>query len=313
MTQKPLVLIAGPTASGKSALAISLARLGSGEIINADASQVYRDLRILSARPTAEEEQTVPHHLFGFMDGAQACSTGLWRDHAVRTLEAVHQRHKLPIIVGGTGLYLRTLLHGIADVPEIPPAVRTEVRNLTPAALRTALEAEDPESAARLNPADRQRQARALEVIRGTGKPLLFWQQQMQGGLLHRPDIGPILQLVLLPDRAALYDRCDARFAAMMAAGAMDEVAALQARHMAPDLPVMKAVGVPELLAHLSGAMSRADSITAATLATRHYAKRQYTWMRNQFGTWRQLEGFGDSLVNDELAILLREYGLTVK
>jgi tRNA dimethylallyltransferase len=313
VTQKPLVLIAGPTASGKSALAISFARLASGEIINADASQVYRDLRLLSARPSAAEEQNIPHHLFGFLDGAVACSTVSWRDHALQVMDAVHQRNKLPIFVGGTGLYLRTLLQGIADVPEIASAIRIEVRNLPAAALRVALEQEDADIAQRLNPADRQRQARALEVIRATGKSLLHWQQQMQGGLLHRQDIGPILPIVLLPDRASLYDRCDSRFEAMMAAGALAEVAVLKARNLAPALPVMKAVGVPELLAHLSGAMSEAESIAAATLATRHYAKRQYTWMRNQFGDWRRLECFGESLVNDDLAILLREYGLTVK
>lgn len=313
MTQKPLVLIAGPTASGKSALAISFARLGSGEIINADASQVYRDLRILSARPSVDDEQNVPHHLFGFMDGAQACSTALWRDHAVQVMDSVHQRDKLPIFVGGTGLYLRTLLLGIADVPEIAPAIRSEIRNLPIAALRTALAQEDAVIAERLNPADRQRQARALEVIRATGKSLLFWQQQKQGGLLHRQDIGPILRIVLLPDRATLYARCDSRFQAMMAAGALAEVAALKARYLAPTLPVMKAVGVPELLAHLSGACSETESVAAATLATRHYAKRQYTWMRNQFGDWHRLEKFGERLVNADLAILLREYGLTVK
>ncbi len=284
-----------------------------GEIINADASQVYRDLSILSARPDVEEEAQAPHHLFGFMDGREACSTALWRDLAKQLIEDVWARNHVPVIVGGTGLYLRTLLTGIAEVPEITPKVRDGVRMLGSEDLRAALEAEDPLMASRLNPADRQRQSRALEVIRSTGRSLNHWQAELSGGMEMQEGIGPILKFVLLPDRATLYARCESRFASMLGSGALEEVGALLARKLDPSLPVMKAVGVPELASHLDGSSTLSDAMAAACQATRRYAKRQYTWMRNQFGDWHQLECFGESLINEDLAILLREYGLTVK
>ncbi len=284
-----------------------------GHIINADASQIYRELPILSAQPSPAEQARAPHHLFGVADGAAACSTAAWRDLALPVLESCWQTGDVPIVVGGTGLNFRTLLDGIAAVPGIDAGVRTAVRALTTADLRAALEREDPALAARLNPADRQRQARALEVVRATGVSLAVWQSRTTGGLAGREGFGPICKIVLLPDRAALYARCDARFGQMLAAGAQAEVAALLARHLDRDLPVMKAVGVPELASHLRGQTDLAAASTAACQATRRYAKRQYTWMRNQFADWTRLEMFGDQVNFDELVILLRKYPLTVK
>jgi tRNA dimethylallyltransferase len=310
---KSIILIAGPTASGKSALAVQVAQAVGGEIINADASQVYRDLLILSARPELREMADVPHHLFGHLDGAQACSTADWRDQALAVIAQIWARHAVPVVVGGTGLYLKTLLGGIADVPDVPPSVRAAVRGLTTEQVRAALLLEDPAMAVRLNPADRQRQARALEVMRASGTSLCHWQQQLSGGLTARSDVATVLKIVLLPDRAALYARCEGRFRQMMDRGALREVQALLARNLDASLPVMKALGVPELAAVLRQGTDMALAIAAAAQSTRHYAKRQYTWMRNQFPDWHRLETFGEQLVNDDLAILLREYGLTVK
>jgi tRNA dimethylallyltransferase len=311
--QKPLIVIAGPTASGKSAMAVQLANRVGGDIINADASQLYQDLRVLSARPSDKELAQAPHHLFGVRDGAVACSTAEWRDMAVETITDVWARARVPIVVGGTGLYLRTLLDGIAGVPEINASVRRSVREMEAQTLGAALEAEDPAMALHIHPSDRQRRARALEVIRSTGVSLRVWQATLSGGLATRGDVGPILRLVLLPDRALLYARCDARFADMMAAGALDEVQTLVARQLDPALPVMKAVGVAELTAYLAGTTTREAAVVAARQSTRHYAKRQYTWMRNQFADWYPLDSGNPESMNEELAILLLKSGLTVK
>lgn len=276
-----MALIAGPTASGKSALAVALAQaVGRAQVINADASQVYRDLTILSARPTAAEMQGVPHHLFGHVDGADgAYHAARWAAEARRALARAWEDDDIPILVGGTGLYLRTLLDGIAPVPAIAPDIRAEVRAMAVADAHAALTKADPAAAARLHPADTTRVARALEVVRATGRPLADWQRAREGGIAESVALVP---LVLLPPRDELRARCDARLAEMFERGAIDEVAALIARDLDPDLPVMRAIGVPQIAALLRGTLSRAEALDRAQAATRQYAKRQFTWLRHQ-------------------------------
>lgn len=275
MGKPPLLVIAGPTASGKSALALEIARTQGGVLINADASQLYQPLRILSARPTPAEEAEAPHRLFGILSGHQACSAAQWAALARREIALAHAAGRLPILVGGTGLYLRTLIGGIAPVPPIPETIRSAVRALPAPDLRAALEAEDPAMAARLHPQDPQRNARALEVIRATGRSLLEWQRQHSGGI--GSDVALDARL-LLPDRAALNARIDARFDAMMAAGALDEVRALLALDLPAGSPVLKALGVPPLARHLRGELALAAAVADAKRQTRAYAKRQRTW-----------------------------------
>ena len=219
-------------------------------VINADSAQVYRDLRVLSARPSEAEMQGVEHRLFGAWDGAEACSAADWAAAAKREIAEAHGAGKLPILVGGTGLYIRTLLDGIAPIPPIDPEVRATVRAAPQADRRAALERDDPAAASRLAPADVTRTSRALEVIRSTGKPLGAWQAERRGGIGDAVDLRPV---ILLPDRAALYARCDSRFAAMLDGGAVAEVEALLARRLDPTLPVMRAIGVREIAALLAG------------------------------------------------------------
>ncbi|PCD03142.1 tRNA (adenosine(37)-N6)-dimethylallyltransferase MiaA [Sphingomonas spermidinifaciens] len=275
-----LALIAGPTASGKSALAIALAERTGGTVINADSAQVYRDLRILSARPSPEEEARAPHRLFGYIDGAESCSAARWAADARAEIEAAHAAGSLPILVGGTGLYIRTLLDGIAPVPPIDPAVREAARALPVAEAHAALTREDPDAARRLAPADTTRVARALEVVRSTGRPLAVWQAAREGGI---GDCVALAPLILLPDREWLVARCDARLAKMFDEGGIEEVRVLLTRTDVPaDAPIRRAIGVPEVSALLAGEIDRDEALTRARLATRQYAKRQYTWFRNQ-------------------------------
>ncbi len=288
---KSLVVIAGPTASGKSAMALALARAHQGTIINADASQLYRDLAIVSARPDAAEMAEVPHLLFGTIDGAQAMTAAQWAALAGAAVQAVQASGRLPILVGGTGLYLRTLLSGIAPVPAIDPAIRATVRAMTPEAVRTALESADPAMAARLHRNDRQRNARALEVWQATGRSLLTWQQApATGGIAAAVTLD---RRVITIDRESLGQRIDQRVEAMWAAGARDEVAALAARQLPAGLPVMRAIGVPPLLALLAGEATEAEALARWKLETRQYAKRQATWLRNQFGDWPRFPATG--------------------
>ena len=279
---KPRVaLIAGPTASGKSAAGIALAQAHDGVIINADASQVYADLRILTARPSAEEEASAPHRLFGHVDAADAgYSAARWAAEARTAIAEAHDAGKIPILIGGTGLYLRTLLDGIAPVPAIDPGIRATVRALPVAEAHRLLAADDPQAAARLSPADTTRIARALEVIRSTGRSLAEWQRERVGGI---GDVIALAAAILLPDRETLFDRIDARCEAMFAGGAVEEVAALLARSdIASDAPVRRAIGVPPIAAMLASHASRAEAFAQVQLDTRRYAKRQYTWFRNQ-------------------------------
>ena len=275
----PLALIAGPTASGKSALALRLAEASGGVIVNADAAQVYRDLRILSARPSPEDERRAEHRLFGHVDGADAFSAAAWATEARATIAEVQAAGRLPILVGGSGLYIRTLLDGIAPLPPIAPEIRAAVRALPVLEAHAALADEDPAAAARLPATDRTRIARALEVVRSTGRPLAAWQMRREGGIAGKVGLAACL---LLPPRETLYARCDARFHTMLDDGAEDEVIALVARQLDPALPVMRAIGVPEIAALIRGEIDRATMIAAAQMATRRYAKRQCTWLRHQ-------------------------------
>jgi len=274
-----LALIAGPTASGKSALAIAYAQATGGVIVNADSAQLYADLPILSAAPGERDRAQAEHRLYGMADGAHACSAAEWAVLARAEIAAILDSGRVPILTGGSGLYLRTLIDGIAPVPPIDPAVRQEVRDSTVEENRAQLERIDPETAAKLRPTDKTRIARALEVILSTGRPLSHWQQQREGGIGDSVALRP---LILLPPRDWLYQRCDARFALMVEQGAVEEVKALHDRRLSPSLPVMRAIGVKEIAAYLSGSATLADAIAAGQQATRRYAKRQYTWFSHQ-------------------------------
>ena len=284
MDRPPLALIAGPTASGKSDLAVrlALALAASGRravVINADSAQVYADLSVLSARPSTEDMQGVEHRLFGAWDGATACSAADWADAARAEIASAQAASAIPILVGGTGLYIRTLLDGIAPVPEIDAEVRAAVRALPVGEAYAALASEDPERAAALSPADAARISRALEVIRSTGRSLKAWQSELSGGIGGEV---AVLPAILLPDRARLYARCDLRFARMLELGAIAEVEALLARGLDPALPVMRAIGVPEIAGYLRGDWSLDEAASRGAQATRNYAKRQFTWLRHQ-------------------------------
>ena len=274
-----MALIAGPTASGKSGLALALAEATGGVIINADSAQIYADLPILSAAPTEEERRRAEHRLYGVADGATAMSAADWAALARKEIADAHSAGRLPILVGGTGLYLRTLIDGIAPVPPIDPAIRAEVRSADVAANRTRLLELDPEAATRLGPTDSARIARALEVALSTGQPLKAWQAERSGGI---GDAVALRPLILLPPRAWLYARCDARFAAMVEANAVEEVQALLHRGLPGSLPIMRAIGVREISDYIAKKVSFADAIAAGQQATRNYAKRQYTWFAHQ-------------------------------
>jgi tRNA dimethylallyltransferase len=283
VSKTEIILIAGPTASGKSALALELAERRGGEIINADSMQVYRDLRVLTARPTPVDEARAPHRLYGHVDAAENYSVGRWCVDAAAALAATRQDSRAAIIVGGTGLYFRALIHGLAAVPPIPAEIRTRVRARLGsdgvAALHAELTRRDPATAARLMPNDRARVTRALEVVLATGRSLLDWHKE---GMPVSLDAALAAKVFLMPDHDELFRRIGARFDAMMAAGAMDEVRALAARKLDPNLPAMKAHGVPWLIRHLNGEISVADAAEGAKRDTRQYTKRQGTWFRNQ-------------------------------
>ena len=275
----PLALIAGPTASGKSALALALAERTNGVLVNADSAQVYRDLPVLSATPTPAELERAEHRLYGYLDGSEACSAADWAARARDEIREIQSEGRLPILVGGTGLYLRTLLEGIAPVPAIDPKVRERVRDAATEENRARLAELDPQAAERLKPADKARIARALEVVLSTGKRLSDWQQQREGGIAQDVELRP---LILLPPRDWLYERCDLRFARMVDEGAIEEVKTLLARKLSPNLPVMRGIGVREIGAFLFGDLGFDQAVAAGQQATRRYAKRQYTWFAHQ-------------------------------
>ena len=289
-----LALIAGPTASGKSALALALAASADGVVINADSAQVYRDLRILSARPTPTEEARAPHRLYGYRDGADACSTADWAADARKEIEAAHLAGRLPILCGGTGLYLRTLIEGIAPVPEIDHGIRKAVRAMAPGEAHAALVDEDPEAARRLRPGDTTRTQRALEVVRSTGRTLRAWQAEKIGGIGDTVSLRP---LILLPPRVWLHERCDERFDKIFSDEGIEEISSLLARRLPALAPVMRAIGVAEIAAFLHGELDRPRALAAGRIATRQYAKRQYTWFRRQPpAEWPRFESPPDSL-----------------
>lgn len=274
-----MALLAGPTASGKSALALELAKRTRGVIVNADSAQIYRDLPILSAAPAVEDRKLVEHRLYGIRDGADPCSAADWADMARTEIAEVHKSGRLPILVGGTGLYIRTLLDGIAPVPPVDPDIRKRVRSTSVEENRKRLEQVDPGAAARLRPADTARIGRALEVALSTGRTLADWQKHRERGIGEQISLKP---LILLPPRQWLYQRCDSRFDAMLEGGAVEEVKALLERSLDPSLPVMRAIGVREIAAMLDGTIGRDEAAERGRQATRNYAKRQYTWFARQ-------------------------------
>jgi tRNA dimethylallyltransferase len=284
---KRAVLIAGPTASGKSALALALAQALGGTIINADSMQVYRDLRIVTARPSAQEEARVPHLLYGHVDAAENYSVGRWCVEASAALAAVERAGRLPVVVGGTGLYFKALTRGLAAVPPIPPQIRAAVRERLEregiAALYAELGERDAATARRLMPRDRARVTRALEVVLATGRSLTDWHAE---GMKPALDDQAAVKVFLDVERAELYRRIDARFDAMLASGALDEVRALARRALDPALPAMKAHGVPWLIRHLDGEIDLAAAVEGAKRDTRRYSKRQGTWFRHQLPDW---------------------------
>ena len=284
-------LIAGPTASGKSALALTLAEATGGEVVNADSMQLYAGLRVITAGPSTDELARAPHHLFGTVDPADGWSVGRWLRAANEVLAEIGGRRRDAVVVGGTGLYFRALTHGLAEAPQIAPDVRrsvaAEFEAMGEEAFRARLATADPAAAQRIAPGDRQRLSRAWEVYVSGGIALSDLQSRADGAL----PVGSWTAVAIEPPREALYARCDARLAAMVEQGALDEVRALMARGLDPDLPAMKAVGVRELAAHLAGDTDLPTALAAAQQETRRYAKRQTTWMRGQMADWPRLTG----------------------
>ncbi|HTS91590.1 MAG TPA: tRNA (adenosine(37)-N6)-dimethylallyltransferase MiaA [Stellaceae bacterium] len=312
---RPIVLIAGPTASGKSALGLAIAEEFRGTLINADSMQVYRDLAILTARPSAAELARAPHRLYGVLDAGEVCSAARWCAMAEAEIAAAQAEGRLPLLVGGTGLYFRALLKGLAPVPEIPAAVRAAARALHKSIGGVLFHAElarrDPEASTRLHPSDSQRLIRAYEVVTATGRTLRDWQRGDGAGTQRRA-----AALLLLPPREVLYDAIDRRFLAMIERGAPEEVRALLARGLAPELPAMKAVGVPELIRVIRGEISLEAAMALAQQASRNYAKRQITWFRHQlpstpdFPVLRLAAQYSESLL-PEIFSFIRQFVLT--
>lgn len=298
-------LIAGPTAAGKTALAIEAARRLDGEIINADSMQIYDGLPVITASPDEEERAAVPHHLFGVVDPAVRWSVGEWSQAALDLVDEVSARGRTPILVGGNGLYFNALTIGLAPVPEISPATRARAAVLLDQqgleAVRAEAERQDPLSAAKVKPADKQRLLRLVEVGWETGRALSSFHGETTPLLGERPWRG----LVIEPERQALYERIDLRFDLMLDRGALDEVRAFRERGLAPDLPAMKALGVPQLIAHLEGELDLADAIETAKRESRRYAKRQMTWFRNQQASWPRVTALHKDDARAELDALL--------
>jgi tRNA dimethylallyltransferase len=315
MEKPPIVIVAGPTASGKSTLAAALAEQFNGVVINADSQQVYRDLPVLTAQPTAQALARVPHRLYGVIDAGESCSAGRWLKLARAEITVAAEAGQLAILTGGTGLYFEALLKGLAELPPIPATARDEARalhrKLGAVGFHARLAELDPETAARLPPSDTQRLTRAYEVVTATGRSLPAWQKQQEAAT-----VGHAAAIVLLPPRDGLYAACDARVQQMMADGAEAEVRALLERRLAPDLPAMKAVGVRELGAFVAGELSCAEAIAAMQQSTRNYAKRQYTWFRRRLpegGSLRKLtinEQFSERLL-PEIFSFIRQFLLT--
>ncbi len=309
--KKAMVVVAGPTASGKSALALFLAERFGGVVINADSMQVYHTLRVLTARPGPAEEARIPHRLYGVLSPAELCSAGRWRSLAVAACAEAWAQGRLPVVTGGTGLYIRALISGLSPVPEVPDAVRTEARQrfaeLGNAAFHAELAARDPVMGGRLDPGNSQRLMRAWEVLEATGRSLAEWQGEPPADRLD----ARVFSIAVTPPRDTLYAACDRRFLAMLEKGAVDEVRALMALGLDPGLPAMKALGVPELVALLEGRLGREEAVAAAQQATRRYAKRQQTWFRHQLiAQHRLVAQFSESFC-DEIFAKIRQFLLT--
>ena len=284
------VLIAGPTASGKSGLALALAERVGGAVVNADSMQVYRELRVLTARPSAEDEARAPHQLYGTIGSDDPWSVGHWLAAVGAVLDELRAEGRLPIVVGGTGLYFNALTRGLVEMPAIPEAIRAHYRDQPDlASLHVELMARDPGLGQRLKPNDRARITRALEVIEATGRSLDHWRATAAGPALVDP--ADVAKIVIAPERAVLHERIDRRFDAMMGEGALDEVAALVASRPRPGYGVTKAIGVGPLSAHLLGTISLAEAVERSKAETRQYAKRQETWFRNQMPDWHRIVG----------------------
>ncbi|MGD1933740.1 MAG: tRNA (adenosine(37)-N6)-dimethylallyltransferase MiaA [Candidatus Phaeomarinobacter sp.] len=305
--RRRVLLIAGPTASGKSAVALDVAGRVHGEIINADSMQVYRDLRILSARPSVDDEGALPRHLYGFMDASTACSAAHWARIAVQEIEAVWTRGHLPIVVGGTGLYFKALTEGLSAIPDIPginrEAARVFVEELGPEQAHAHLADRDPRTAAGLKPTDPQRIARALEVLAATGRGLADWQDAPAKPVL----TADFVKVVLTPKKSDLTERSDSRFEQMVEQEALDEVDRLMARNLDSDLPIMKAVGVPPLMAHLRGDISLKEAVAQGLGQTRRYIKRQLTWARTQMVSWNHISTQQSKRKRKEILSLLSD------
>ncbi|NOX95599.1 MAG: tRNA (adenosine(37)-N6)-dimethylallyltransferase MiaA [Alphaproteobacteria bacterium] len=295
MVDARIIFIAGPTASGKSAAALGVAKARGGEIVNADAMQVYSDLRIVTARPSEEDEALVPHHLYGVFDGGEACSAGRWALLAADYIKDILGRGKTAIVTGGTGLYFKSLEEGLSPIPDIPPDVRlaAEARRekIGPSAFRDEVIARDPVMA-RLPEGDAQRLLRAWEVIEATGDTLSSFQNLPRAPLID----GPIEKAIILPERKALYERCDVRAAAMFVAGAIEEVRMLCERGLDPSLPVMKALGVQEITGFIRGDLTSGEALAKLQQNTRRFAKRQTTWFRHQTRGWPLYETAHEAL-----------------
>lgn len=311
MTLRPALIIAGPTASGKSGLALAIAREFGGVVINADSMQVYDALPLLTARPSEADMTSAPHRLYGVLAPSELCSAARWGEMAAAEMGAAWGTGKLPILTGGTGLYLKAAMEGLSPIPDIPEDIRTSARALLAERGNTAfhnlLAKRDPEMAARLDPGNSQRLARAWEVLEATGRSLAEWQAEpRQGGVAAR-----WLTLVLDPARPRLYAQCESRFRAMMAAGALDEVRAFESFRLPPDLPIGKALGRRELAQHLAGELDLESAVAAAQQATRNYAKRQGTWFRHQLNASATIaEQLSESLIAT-IFLKIRQHLLT--
>jgi tRNA dimethylallyltransferase len=302
-----ILLLGGPTASGKTALALHAAARLDGEIVNADSMQVYAGLDVIAAQPNAQERAAAPHHVFATLDPAKRCSVGRWSRLALEAINDIQGRGRTPILVGGTGLYFKALLDGLAPAPDIPDAVRVEVQDLYDRrgleGLREEAERQDGEAAARIAQGDRQRLMRIVAVARATGRKLSEIQRDT------RPLIDPVRAagVAIIPPREALYARIETRFDQMVEAGALEEARGLSARRLDPSLPAMKAVGLPPLLSHLAGELSLEAAIETAKRDSRRYAKRQFTWFSNQHSDWARIGALDPAGQRGELDAVLSE------
>lgn len=312
MNQKPVIVIGGPTASGKSAMALALASQFGGEIVNADSMQIYEDLPVLTARPDAVDRERALHHLYGVLNMGERCSAGQWRDLAVDAIQDIHVRGGVPVVVGGTGLYLKALMTGLHDMPVVPADIRDglnlRLRNEGAPALHSELTAADPATAKNLNPADGQRIVRALEIFLHTGRGLRSWQS---GEPEDAPADMRFFRLALLPPREYVYTVANDRFDGMLENGAIEEVASLLARSPAADFPLLKAVGVPPIRAYLGGGIDRERLIELGKRDTRRYAKRQVTWFRRQFIPQMTIETKYSEINMDKIFSEIRKFLLT--